>query len=363
MNDAKSRQETLDRHLQIIVKACAELCPTRVAIILYGGFGRDEGSWFQDEHAAWRPYNDYDICIVSNTKASVSDVRSAEDRLAQEIDINWVDLSQLSTKELKRLRPSIRNYDFKNASMVIDGDETVLDLISEIVASKLPMKEAQILFFTRLYTLLRSLDERGLAVDLKSGGSRFFRNQMAKAILAVVDVLLLAKGAYHASYCERVERVAILFPEKKNFLDLSHWALAEKLRPRAPEMNSRDVRDMYESVHNYYFAEMYRALSLRFGKRVIGPRDVEICMKWLPVSLMKRLLWAVKFRGLRMEKQVSLLLAQNYIAAAWRTDGVDEAFLNRGIAHLRHVDCSVPEHMSWDEARIQTARLRMGDRS
>ena len=334
-----------------------------MAIVLYGSFGRDEGSWCQDEHAAWRPYNDYDICIISDTKASVPDVRSLEDRLAQEIGINWVDLSQLSTKELKRLRPSIRNYDLKNASMVIDGDETVLDLIPEIVDSRLPMKEAQILFFTRLFSFLGSLDERGLGVDLEGEASRFFRNQMAKAVLAVVDVLLLAKGAYHPSYCKRVERVATLFPEEKDFLELGHWALAEKLRPQAPEMNSQDVRELYESVHSHYFAEMYRALTLRFGRRVTGPKDIEICMKWLPVTLMKRLLWAVKFRGLRMERQASLLLAQNYIGAAWEPDGIDEAFLSQGIAHLRHVDCSVPKCMSWDEARIQAARLRMGDRS
>lgn len=335
------------------------LLPDLRAIILYGGFGRDEGSWFQDELGTWRPYNDYDICIVTERKASRHELKALEESLAKEIGINWIDLCQLSPDEMKRLRPSIKNYDFKNASKVIYGDSTVLDLIPEIDATTLPMKEAQILYFTRLYTLLGSLDENGLHQNLEGEASRFFRNQMTKAILAVVDVLLLAKGAYHASYRKRVERVAELYPEKVDFLTLSRWALEEKLRPQAPPMTSQEVRKLYESVHAQYLPEMYLALSLRFGKRVTGPKDVEFCMKWCPIILIKRLYWVLKFRSLRMEKQVSVMLAQSYIAAAWTPAGINEDLLQQGGALLRRVDNRISTGLTWDVARIEVARLRM----
>ncbi len=359
MDNAQAQTRILQQHLRLVLKACKELEPNLQAIILYGGFGRDEGSWFQDEQGAWRPYNDYDICIVTERKASSHEVKALEESLAIEIGINWIDLCQLSPDEMKRLRPSIKNYDFKNAAKVIYGDSTVLDLIPEIDATALPMKEAQILYFTRLYPLLGSLDENGLHQNLEGEAARFFRIQMTKAILAVVDVLLLAKGAYHASYRKRVERVAELYSEKTDFLTLSRWALEEKLRPQAPKMKSREVREMYESIHSHYLSEMYRALSLRFGKRITGPKDVEFCMKWLPVSLMKRLYWVLKFRGLRMEKQVSVMLAQSYVAAAWAPDRINEELLWQGGALLRRVDNRISTELTWDGARLEVARLRM----
>ena len=359
MNEERIREKTLQEHLEIIVRACIQLCPALKSVILYGGFGRDEGSWFQDETGAWSPYNDYDICIVTDRKVPNHEMRALEKQLAEDIGINWIDLSQLSLGEMKRLRPSIKNYDFKNGSKIIHGDPAVLDLLPDIDVSSLPMKEAQILYFTRLYTLLGSLDGKGLDQDLEGDASRFFRNQMAKAVLAVVDVLLLAKGGYDASYRKRVDRVTELYLDKSGFLTLSRWALQEKLRPEAPKMNAQEVSEMYNLVQHQYTTEMYRSLSLRFGKRVTGPKDIEFCMKWLPTSLMKRLYWLLKFRGPRMEKQISVMLAQSYVAAAWTPDCINEKLLRRGTVLLRRVDNSILIGLTWDEARLAAVRLRM----
>jgi hypothetical protein len=221
------------------------------------------------------------------------------------------------------------------------------------------MVEAKILFFTRLYTLLGSLDERGLNTTLKGEASRFFRNQMAKAILAVVDVLLLAKNAYDASYSKRVEIALRLYPEKEEFHKLCQWALAEKLRPQAPLMNADDVRSLYKRVHTFYFTEMYRGLSIYFGKSVSSPADVEHCMKWLPSSMLRRIWWIMKYRNFRVERQVAVMVAQGYIAAAWRSDGINKDDLNRGISLLRRADARVAQEMTWDVARLEAARLRM----
>jgi len=279
--------------------------------------------------------------------------------LAKQIGIRWVDISQMTSTELRKIQPSIYSYDLKYASKVIHGDQSVLDFIPEINPAKLPLKEIEILFFTRLWTLLGSLDENGFGCDLVGENSRFFRNQMAKAILAAVDVLLLVVGAYDASYCERVERIAKLYPGKDDVLKLSRWALTEKLSPQVPMMHPEEIRELYRSVHSLFFREMYRGLSLHFGRPISNPVNIEYNIKWLPKTIMRRLWCFVKFRSLRMEQQISIMLAQSYIAAAWNTDGINEKWLSRGITFLRRIDDKVNHQINWDEARLEVARLRM----
>lgn len=351
--------KTFEKHKKIIIDSCLSLQPNLQAIILYGGYGRDEGSWFQDDNGDWCPYNDYDLCIVSKLTTPLDVLESLKKSLAKELGIKWIDLSQFHPEQMKELRITILNYDFKNGSKVIFGDTTVLDLIPFIESTQITMGEAKVLFFTRLYTLIGSLGGKGLNEVLSGESSRFFRNQMAKAVLAVVDVLLLAKNSYDASYCKRLERVAEMYPEKQELLKLSRWALAEKLQPQAPLMSPDEVRNLYGLVHKHFFAEMYRGLSLHFCKAVNGPEDIEYCMKWSPITMLKRLWCFVRFLDFRVERKIDIMLAQSYIAAAWGPSNISEKLLSRGIAMLRRVDDRVPQDITWDDARMEAARLRM----
>jgi len=359
MNEQYLVNKVLKAHKKIIIDHCFSIQPDLTAVILYGSYGQNEGSWFQDISGDWKPYNDYDLCIVSHKRIPAEHLKSLKNTLAKEIGIKWIDLSQFHPDDMKRMQPSILNYDFKNAGKVIYGNSTVLDLIPVIDRADLSMRDAKILFFTRLYTLLGSLGEKGLDIELEGEASRFFRNQMAKAILAVVDVLLLAKGAYDTSYRKRVEQVAKLYTEKEELLELSRWALAEKLRPQAPMMEPKEVRVLYSLVHKHFFAEMYWGLRIYFGKAVNSPEDVEHCMKWHPILIMKRISWIVRFRNFREERRIDVMLAQSYIAAAWSPDGINKNKLSRGIAFLRRADGRVNQQMTWDEARLEAARLRM----
>lgn len=352
-------QDVLAKHLQTIIAGCKQLFPHPNAIVLHGGYGRDEGGWFRDEEDKWAPYNDYDIYVISDKVAGEKDLKTLEKSLAKEVGIRWIDLTQLSHAQMKRLRPTIKNYDLKYGSKVIEGDPSVLNLIPAMSSSSLPLTEVQTLFFTRLYTIIGSLGEGGLATHLKGDESRFFRNQMAKAVLAVVDVLLLSKGAYDASYRKRVESIQYLYPDKKRLLELSQWALTEKLWPQAPDMSPQELFQLYSPVHEHFLREMYYALSTSFGRKIKGPENIEFCAKWLPWILMKRLYWLVKFRGSRMEKKISVKLAQSYIAAAWSPEVINDALLRQGVKLLRQADSSVRPNLSWDQARLEAARVRM----
>lgn len=335
------------------------MCPGSIAIVLYGGFGRNEGSWYQDDRGTWRPYNDIDTCIITHKKADESRVRDLENRLAREVGIRWVDISQFHPSELTKLRPSIQNYDYRYASRVIDGNPDVLRRMPEMDARHLPIKEVQTLYFTRLYTLLGSLDESGIDQDIEDEPSRFFRNQMAKAVLAVVDVLLLRKNAYHHSYKTRVDRVGELYSQKPTLIELSQWALQEKLFPKAISMSSKEVRQLYGSVHSLFLDEMYRGLEYRFARSVTCPQDIEYCMKRHPVSCVKRLCRLIKHRNLQPERKLAIMLAQSYIAAAWTPSAINEPVLNRGVELLGRVDGSLGTGLTWNQARVEVARLRM----
>lgn len=355
-----SEQElVLQTHLEMIVAACLESGSKPVAILLYGGYGRGEGSWYIDESMGWRPYNDYDVRLIVTERLPTAVISDLERSLAEAIGIRWVDIGQFLPGELRKLKPTILNYDFKHGSRVIFGDSAILKTIPDFRPSELTTKDGLILYFTRLYALLGSFSARGLDSALEGEEARFFRNQMAKALLAVADVLLLTKGAYDASYRTRVDRAVQMLPKESELADLLQWAITEKLCPRADQLNENEARNLYRTVRDNYVREMYKVLSLHFGRSVSGPEDIEYCMKWQPVRAAKRLFWALSGRGPSTERKLAVMLAQSYIVAAWGHDVTGGSYLRRGVQLLRQVNSDLREGVTWDEARLEVARMRL----
>ena len=351
------RKQILERDIHRIKSALNSI--RMISAILYGGYGRNEGSWIIENNGDCRPYNDYDILLVVREKIPAEQIERLRKDLAKQIGIRWVDIGQKTPAELKKLKPSIYNYDLKYASKVIQGDSNILNLIPEIDAAKLPLKEGETLFFTRLWTLLGSLDEKGFSVERVGEESRFFRNQMAKAILAVVDVLLLQKGAYHPSYKERVKRVNKLYPEKKNLCDLAEWALEEKLFPKAPDMTVDEIKKLYQKVHRHFFNEMYGLLTKYYRRNIDNPKGIERHLKWGAINIIKRIGWIVLRKNMNWERRIAVNLAQSYIAAAFNNNTNYNEFFQKGISYIRYLDRSFSVNSSWNKARVRVAELRM----
>lgn len=357
--DVEATRQVLARDMKRVVAACLNLCPKPAAIVLYGGYGRGEGSWYQDDPGLWHPYNDYDVLIVAEDHPPRSRVVEAEKALAAEVGIRWIDLSVRTPDELRAAAASILNYDIKYASRVLYGDSTTLDLIPLIDASRLSWVEAKVLYNTRLYTFLGCFDEAGPGSPLRGEGSRFFRNQMAKAVLSVVDVLLLAGGLYDASYRERIRRVLELHPDRADLQSLCPWALSEKLRPRAPEMSGAEALELYHAVRDLFLAEMYPALSIHFGRTIDGPEDLVFATRWLPINLLKRIYWMIKFRSMQVERKHAVFFAQAFLLSAYRREGIHEPHLETALSLLRKLDPTISSGADWNRARIEAARLRM----
>jgi len=348
---------TISSQIDFIVNKLVKSISGVDAIILYGGYGRDEGSIYYIDKTAL-PYNDFDLVVVTDSRVSSSEIFNLSEEIARNVNVKWIDLSCKSGKSLVLLKYSIFNYDLKYGSRVIYGDKDILSLIPEMDAKNLLLIEGETLFFTRLWTLLGSLDYNGLNVGRAGEGSRFFRNQMAKAVLAVVDVILLQNGQYHHSYKERVKRLQGLTPHRTAFLELADWALKEKLEPKAPDMSAKEVKELYIKVHECFFDEMFILLSAYYNIPVHTPRDIERHLKWSFNNLVKRIGWIILRRNWDWEKNINLKLAQAFIAFAYNKK--DLIFLKQGINYLRKLDNSFPAKSSWDEARVKIANLRLG---
>lgn len=275
------------KYEKIIIKSVlSHLKPN--AIILYGGYGRNEGSWVLSELNEPQPYNDFDIALVYENKISVKINDAIIKSIKDKVKIKWVDLSQYRKLELKNLKNSILNYDFKYATKVIYGDEKIIDLIPDFKASKIPLKDIDILFKTRIWTLVGSIGEFGIC-DMSSEDAMFFRNQMAKCILAVVDCNLILEQGYHHSYKERVE-IFKSYTVDKELKVLVDWALEEKLRPKQIFMSASEVSLLYKSVSEYFLKYFYIGLSKYYGCEIDSYPDVKKIYFYNSKNYFKRIL-------------------------------------------------------------------------
>jgi hypothetical protein len=351
-----SSNKRLKKDLELIIKRLTEYKP--ISIILYGGYGRDEGGWFE-ENNNWQPYNDYDILIVLKKKIPEKIIKLQRGKLARNLDIRWIDLSQKTIVELKNLKPTIFNYDLKYGSKVIYGEKNILDKIPPIDASKLPLEEGNILFKTRMWTFLGSLDKNGFENTISDENSRFFRNQMSKAILAIVDILLLQKGAYDSSYRIRVKRFRELYTHKKELCLLSDWALDEKLKPKAPTMNQDEVKNLYFKVHQFFINQVSGVLSSRFKTKINKPDKLSLLWKYYPINFIRRIGFLCIRRSFNLEKSIILDVAQLYLLYAIKTYSIDEKYLKKANKLLYKLDSSIQMDLAWDQARLLAAKMRI----
>jgi hypothetical protein len=348
----------LSKHIEYISKKICSRYTSIDAIILYGSYGRDEGGWYIDKNGKYSPYNDYDILIVSDEKKHVNTIRTLKKEMAAEIGIRWIDIGQKNMRELCKYNPSIYNYDLKYGSKVIYGQKQILSKIPEYPANEIPLHEIEVLFFTRLWTLLGSLEDKGVSSDRVGESSRFFRNQMAKAILSIVDVKLLLLGKYSSSYKKRVRDISGLFLEYTELIDLAEWAINEKLSPSGIAMTSIENEELYGRVNKIFLNVMYEGLSSYYGATIEGPEQIEKQVKWSARNLFYRAARVLLKRNMGWEHHIGINLAQAYLAAAYESELKDE-YIKKASMYIMKIDTPLQTSDSWDVLRERVCELRM----
>ena len=352
-------ENSLERDIKVIIETTLTQLnrDNIVSIYLYGGYGRDEGSWVleqENEKMTAKPYNDYDIALIVKSKFSNSKLRELENEIKKHVDVKWIDLCQFTTLNLKLYRTTIKNYDFKYASKWIYGDKTVLEHIPEMDRKSITLKDVETLYITRLWTLIGAFSSNGL-VEMEKEDEMFFRNQMAKCVLAIVDNILVLNKDYDKSYKKRVKNLS-KHSSDIELMDLANWALEEKLFPKAEGMSSSAIEGLYKKVNHLFFKYFYSTLSIYYKKEIRCPEDVDRFIVYNFEDLIKRKIKKIFFRDHRRELYMHLSILQGYLAFY---------YFDMKSEHKEYIQRVMEQKFNFfsndiDELRLKVAELRTG---
>ncbi|MCF8057800.1 MAG: nucleotidyltransferase domain-containing protein [Bacteriovoracaceae bacterium] len=340
-----------------ILKALRKEFPTVDHIILYGSYGRNEGSWFSREGIIF-PYNDFDLLMIFEDFSEApcaKHISTFRKELAGRLNIKWVDLGVMSIRNLKSIKNSIFGYDLKYGSTVIYGDPNILKLIEKKSPKSISLVEGEILFFTRLWTFCGSFK---VSSHLEKEDARFFKNQMAKAVLAAIDTILLINNKYHYSYAQRHTNVLSL---KDTFFTqeeerLINWAYREKRTPTDAPITKEELERIYISVANFYKKHMLNLLSKYYRKQFHSILDFKSFYKWSPKVNLKRLVYVILKRNTRFEKVYWSNIIQMNILAIVVKETTDTKILLESQKLLKKLGINSP--CSLLNIRLSVARLR-----
>ncbi len=183
-------------------------------ILLGGGYGRGEGGVLRTVEGD-EPYNDLEFYVLLRGSTVLNEwrFRGALTRVAHELTRDAgieVEFKILSTARLRRQPVSMFSYDLVQGHHLVRGRPSLLrGCEHHVMAEHIPLAEATRLLFNRCSGLLFArarLDH----VPFTDADADFVERNLAKARLAMGDVVLVAAGLYHWSCQERHRRLAEL---------------------------------------------------------------------------------------------------------------------------------------------------------
>jgi hypothetical protein len=199
-NGQKSAELRIGRHQCIIVDAVLQAIGEEnlTAIIMIGGYGREEGAYVKLEDG-YGPYNDYDYFLVFKGTSK----KRAQQLLQKIPDLDHVvgvevDFYPLLNNKIGKLEYSLMNAEMQLGHQVIWGDESVLQPMQAMPLSQLNLKE-----FERLLTNRGCL----LLMNHIDNEHEHLSKYINKAWLAIGDSLLALAGKYELSYARKKEIV------------------------------------------------------------------------------------------------------------------------------------------------------------
>ena len=351
--EQKKRQK---RDIEIIVDNILNYCDYNLeAIILCGGYGRGEGAWIQDIDGNPAPYNDYDIAVVSKKSFSNADYEKLRTKIASKIGISWIDIDWYTPEQLENLSPTIKNFDLLHASTVIYGDQNILKSVHDIDSKKIGEYDIVTLYKTRIWTFLGSW--KGDFHNLIGDEAVFFKNQMAKAILAACDMLLVKDKQYTPSYKERVKLVKSQYECNGKIKELSEWALKEKLYPSS-ESISVDYMERLSWDSNCIWCQ---ALQVAMGKRYgyfenpyLTKRYFCLYTKYFFANIYNHVFRSSR----RAEKLLDIFLAQNFVFLANDKKNVNNRYIQEACNILIKWGYMESKTSDWNRVREVVAFAR-----
>lgn len=323
-----------------------------IAILLVGGYGRDEGSWYKNKEGKWQPYNDYDFVVVSKEEISRDEYDLLRKEIANLVGIRWIDIDFYNPQYFYHLLPTIKNVDMVYASKILFGDNDFLNNIS-VNASKISKADILKLHMTRIWTFLGSWE--GEFHDLSEEESRYFKNQMSKAIFAAADMYLVRKHMYQPSYRKRAELIHNLGIKDDDLCRMIDWALAEKLEPSTECLDKQKMQQLYMVTRKIYLTAISNTAKI-----------MQFCLKhkltgYVYIFLHSKYLFHLIKDTFKKEvysiKVLDVFFAQNYLFYAY--DSKCEMFLlDKAMKIMKKWGYINSSNISWNSLREKAAYAR-----
>lgn len=178
-------------------------------LVLGGGYGRGEGGVLRTEGGD-KPYNDLEFFVFVCGALSEGRFGRALHELGHELSADAgieVEFKVMTLAKLRRAEPSMFFYDLVMGHRWLIGDDSLFSGCEHHRdASRIPLHEATRLLMNRCSGLLYA-KERLMRAEYSADDADFVARNIAKAQLALGDVVLAAEGRYHWSCLERGRRL------------------------------------------------------------------------------------------------------------------------------------------------------------
>jgi predicted nucleotidyltransferase len=207
--EARVRSD-LDRIVEAVQKESAG--DPLVAVLLLGGYARGEGAVVGMQDGTLRGFNDYDFLLVFRERPRRPDrFRHLSRRLAEELEIDFVDLGIAGLEDLDRARPTLFWYELGEVHRVLWRREGTSISVRRFPSDAIDREEGSRLLVNRGLALLwagkrlwpEGPGEGPAVADPRT--LRFAAIASHKAVLAGGDAALLEAGRYTPSQEARSE--------------------------------------------------------------------------------------------------------------------------------------------------------------
>lgn len=273
----------------LIAKTCEEIGQevTRIvpagkfqALLLGGGYGRGEGGVLSTPGGD-APYNDLEFFLLIsghprlNERRYGAEIHAMEKRMTEKIGID-VELKTLSLEKLSSSPTSMFYYDLVCGHRITAGPSSVLKGCTHHAESaRIPSHEATRLMMNRCSSLLFAA-ERLAQSGFTQEDLDFTARNIAKAQLALGDVVLTALGKYHWSCLERhktLESVNEPSLPMAEVLEFHKAGVAFKLHPAPGTAGREELQALHQAVTKVAWAVWSWQEGRRLGISTRSPVD------------------------------------------------------------------------------------------
>jgi len=252
------------------------------ALVLGGGYGRGQGGVLRTDDAD-QPYNDLEFYVflrglgVWNERKFSRALNRLGEQLSRDADLH-VEFKIDSLARLRRSPVTMFSYDLVCGHRILfapDGDFAGCEAHQD--AARIPLSEATRLLFNRGTGLLLA-QEKLQRENLSADECDFIGRNLAKAQLALGDIVLTDAGQYHWNCLERHERLKRFSDfEKMPWLSEVKRHHAEgvdfKLHPRRIYKSHRQFITEHAEISNIARQLWLWIESRRLGERFSTARD------------------------------------------------------------------------------------------